>query len=63
MDGWMNGWGRRRRRKGRRKLEEEEVKGKSEERGERDLVSLDEVPGPQDVHLEHAVNCWHSVLL
>ena len=43
----------RRRRKG----------GKSEECGERDLVSLDEVPGPQDVHLEHAVNCWHSVLL
>ena len=38
-------------------------KGGKTECGERDLVSLDEVPGPQDVHLEHAVNCWHSVLL
>ena len=42
---------------------EEEEGGESGEYGEMDLVSLDEVPGPQDVHLEHAVNCWHSVLL
>ena len=42
---------------------EEEEGGESGECGERDLVSLDEIPGPQDVHLEHAVNCWHSVLL